>query len=79
MVDAAAMVMATPAIQTNLHLVPWREVADLLGIKQRTFWRVCHELGIPRYQFNKRTVRFDLDQVKKWLAERRVGDWGDCA
>ena len=59
----------------NTNLVTWREVADYLGIKQRTFWRVCHEMAIPRYQFNQRTVRFDLEQVKQWLAERRVGDW----
>lgn len=69
--------MANSAIQGRLNLVTWREAADLLGIKRRTFWRVCHELGIPRYQFNQRTIRFDLEQVKKWLADRRVGDWSE--
>lgn len=42
-----------------------REVAELLGVSPRQVRR----LGIPRYMFGPRTIRFSLEDLNEYIAK----------
>ena len=47
-----------------------RELAEALGVSDDTIDLWTHREGLPCLRMNKRVVRYPLDQVKQWLAER---------
>jgi excisionase family DNA binding protein len=64
------------SIQLNTEkdeLVDWHQVAELVKLKERAFWKLVHEQGLPYYRLNPRVIRFKLGEVQRWLASRRVG------
>lgn len=48
-----------------------KELAELLGVSQ---WFILHQMpAIPHVKLGHRTVRFDLEEVKKWLKQKEIG------
>lgn len=54
-------------------LVDWRPIAAKLKVKERAFWRIVHEGGLPVYRINSRVLRFKIADVDQWLSARRTG------
>ncbi len=55
------------------ELVGWKPIAEYLGLKERAFWDVVHNQGLPCYRLNSRVYRFRLSEAKAWLEKRRMG------
>jgi len=53
--------------------VNWQPIAARLGIRERAFWKLVHEDGLPYYRINNRLFRFRQSDVDQWLMERRKG------
>lgn len=54
-------------------LVAWRPIAVHLGLRERAFWRLVREAGLPHFKINARVIRFRLADVEAWLTEHRKG------
>lgn len=54
--------------------VTWQTVAKLLKIKERAFWKLVHEQGLPTFRLNARVFRFRLSAVESWLLNYRKGE-----
>ena len=55
------------------RLIDEKELSGLLGVARSTLGYLRREKGLPHVQLAERVVRFDLDQVRAWLAERARG------
>lgn len=53
-------------------LIGYRDAAALLGVEVSTLYNWVSERRIPHRRFTRRTVRFDLEELERWLDERRV-------
>jgi hypothetical protein len=63
-----------PAPASPDDLTPWEPIAKRLTLQERAFWDLCAQ-GMPRYQLNKRVVRFKWAEVCDWLQRtKRKGD-----
>jgi hypothetical protein len=54
-------------------LVTSKTVRDKLGLGQSAFHALLQR-GLPRYQFNRRLIRFRLGEVELWMANHRRGE-----
>jgi excisionase family DNA binding protein len=72
-----ATAQSSPAIrrsdETELT-VNWRPIANYLGVKERAFWKLVHEQGLPNFRLNARLIRFRLSDVQNWLTNYRKGE-----
>jgi excisionase family DNA binding protein len=53
--------------------VDWHPVASLLKVRERAFWKLVHEHGLPHFRINARVIRFRMSDVENWLADHRKG------
>jgi excisionase family DNA binding protein len=49
------------------------EAAEFLGMSRNAIYIACREGRIPHYKVNDWSVRFDLDELRRWLEEHRRG------
>ncbi len=56
-----------------MRLVDYSKLSKYLGVPVGTLYAWVHEGRLPYMRLSGRTVRFDLDQIDAWLAERREG------
>jgi excisionase family DNA binding protein len=61
------------ASSTVESLSDGKQTAEYLRLKERAFWRLVNEAGLPCYRLNKRVVRFRLTEVQQWLNKHREG------
>lgn len=54
-------------------LLKSKAVREKLVLGQSAFHALLRD-GLPRYQFNKRLLRFRMSEIEAWLAERRRGE-----
>ena len=54
-------------------LEPWQPIAERLQLKERAFWRLVHEKGLPHYRLNGRVIRFRWSECEQWLERVRKG------
>ena len=58
--------------ETYRKLIGYKQAAEVLGLTVSTLYsKVCRK-EIPHYRFSGRCVRFDLDELEKWIDEHRV-------
>ena len=55
-------------------LLDAKQLADALGQEKRWVYRQGEEHGLPALKLGRSLV-FDLESVRAWLASKRVGDW----
>jgi excisionase family DNA binding protein len=48
-------------------LVDAREVSKVLGVSQELLRKLAREKKIPFYRLSERTLRFDLDEIRKHM------------
>lgn len=56
---------------TSTKLLSVRQLAEELGLSERTVWTLYRREGCPHFRIG-RTVRFNLDRVMDWLENREV-------
>lgn len=49
------------------------ELAEFLGIPRLTIYQWIHQRKIPHIKLGHKTVRFDREQIERWLEEKKVG------
>jgi hypothetical protein len=54
-------------------LVTSHTVREKLRVGQSAFHALLRD-GLPRYQFNRRLLRFRLSEVQAWMADHRRGE-----
>lgn len=54
----------------------YKQTADFLNMPIGTLYALVSEGRIPHIRLGNRLVRFDQDEIERWLAERRRGDSG---
>jgi len=54
-------------------LEPWQPIAERLQLKERAFWKLVHEQGLPHYRLNGRVIRFRWSECEQWLEGVRKG------
>ncbi len=47
------------------------ELAELLGIPKLTVYQWIHQKRIPCIKFGHRTVRFDREEIERWIEEKK--------
>ena len=52
-------------------LLTYAQVAAFLNIPLGTLYSWIHHKKCPHYRFSNRMVRFDLQELRKWLEERK--------
>lgn len=52
-----------------MQLIDVHRLSELLGVKPKTIYDWVHKNQIPYYKMG-RLVRFDYQEVKKWLTEK---------
>ena len=45
---------------------------DFTGLPRGTLYSLVHQRRIPHIRLSSRLVRFDLDELAKWMRERTV-------
>lgn len=60
------------APQRSRALMTYAEASAHLNMKLGTLYALVSERRIPHLRFSARLVRFDPDQLDRWLAERQV-------
>lgn len=65
-------------VQQHTHteggLVPAGRIMKELNYTDRqSFWAMVKKSNIPRYQIGERKILFDLEEVRQWIARRRIG------
>jgi len=43
------------------------DIAEMLGVKIRTVYHWIHTKQIPHIKLGKKLVRFDQEEIKKWV------------
>lgn len=54
-------------------LVTSRIIREKLGLGQSAFYALLRR-GLPRYQLNRRLIRYRLSEVQQWMADHRRGE-----
>ena len=62
-----------PPINTPEPLITWEPIAEALQMKERAFWKLVHEQGLPHYRLNGRVIRFRWSECERWLEAARKG------
>lgn len=55
---------------TNLKLISAAELAEKLNVSKSWVYQASHSKSIPCYKIGGH-LRFDLEEVKEWIKERR--------
>ena len=63
-----------PNQQLEKKLLNVSDMAELLGVTERTVWRYRAKKILPKAIEFSRRVRWDADAVTRWLASRTVKD-----
>jgi len=65
------------AVPDESLLLDTKQVAELLGIGERTLWRWSRSGIAPRPIKIGKTVRFSADEIREWVAKGcpREGQW----
>ena len=50
------------------ELLTVTQLALRVGQSKQHVWRLCREGQIPHTRINGRTIRFDADEINKWIA-----------
>jgi excisionase family DNA binding protein len=50
-----------------------KQTAEYLGIGVSTVWKLVKENQLPTVRPTPRSTRFDIDDVNKYIASRRIG------
>jgi excisionase family DNA binding protein len=66
--NTADMSTSAQHCESNCLLLPAREVAKLLGISVRHVWALLAEGRLPRPLRLGRAVRWNVDELRAWLA-----------
>jgi excisionase family DNA binding protein len=61
------------------RVVGYREAAAFLGVAVGTLYAWVHHGRAPCYRLGPRCVRFDLEQLARWLQRHACGDAGHDA
>ena len=56
----------------NKKLVTTKEMVEILSVHENTLFNWAKE-GMPRYKMGSNAVRYDVDEVLKWIRERGEG------
>jgi excisionase family DNA binding protein len=54
------------------NLINYREAAELLGVKPHTVQIWTSQKRIPHIKLGGRAVRYDRDELDKWVASQHV-------
>lgn len=54
-----------------VRLIDVQTLATLLSIKKKTLYDWVYRGFIPYYKVGKRLVRFDYDEIIKWLDDKK--------
>jgi len=46
----------------------------MLEVRERAFWKLVHERGLPHFRLNARLIRFRVSDVQSWLSNHQKGD-----
>jgi len=68
------MVSSNPTNSADAY-VDWKPIAERLGLRQRAFWKLVHEDGLPSYHINARVYRFRWSEVERWMSAFRKGGY----
>ena len=49
-----------------------KQLADFLQVHQETIRTWVAQRKIPHYKIGRKSLRFDLDQIRKWLQDRHI-------
>lgn len=52
---------------TKIKLLTYFEIAERLSIKKNTLYSMVHREQIPFIRLSERIVRFDPEQIERWL------------
>jgi len=55
------------------RLLNTAELADYLGVTAETVRNYRESLGLPCLRIGRAVIRYDLGEVRRWLAERNRG------
>jgi excisionase family DNA binding protein len=58
----------------DYSLTDWKPIAERLRLRERAFWKLVHEHGLPGYKINSRVWRFRMSEVQEWLINRKTGE-----
>lgn len=56
-------------------LLTTAQIAEWLGIDERTIYRLCRLNQIPYIRLGRRSIRFDGEAIQNWLKRRQQGYW----
>ena len=54
-----------------MKLITYQKAAALLDLPVGTLYAWVHQKRVPHLRLGPRTVRFDEDELRAWVAERR--------
>ena len=57
----------------KLKLVTAQVIADYLNVKVRTIHKWTQEETIPHYRLSPKAIRYDLNEIERWLDANRNG------
>ena len=57
---------------TTSKFLNYQELAEKLGIAVPTLYSAVSRGQIPHVRFSGRLVRFDAEEIDRWIAEHRV-------
>lgn len=64
-----------PEAATNVvKILSLKEVADLMGVHQRTIYRMTHEGKMPGFKFGGKW-RFDAATIKQWINQEMIKNY----
>jgi excisionase family DNA binding protein len=64
--------MPEPKDNQSPSLLTYREAARMLGLPRGTIYSMVHHNQIPHVRLGKRLVRFDVDELRRFVDEHRV-------
>jgi excisionase family DNA binding protein len=64
--------VVTMSTDQQQFLVTTKQAAAILAISERTLWQLTNDGHLPAVRFG-RTVRYDLDDLRAFIAARRCG------
>lgn len=54
-----------------MKLVTYAKAAEFLDMPLGTLYALVHQERIPHIRLGNRLVRFDIEELERWLADRR--------
>lgn len=54
-----------------MTLIDTRDVAELMGVHERTIYRMTHEGKMPGFKFGGKW-RFDAETIKSWINQQMI-------